>query len=162
MFRNMATSLFIHGKIQTTEAKAKELRGIAEKLITLGKRIPPSALEGLSGDELAEAKAKRLHALRQARRKIVDGEALHLLFNDYSERYKTRTGGYTRITKVGFRSGDNASMAVISLLGENEAPVGAGQEVAAAEGEASGREPPLSRPCARLWRAAVMWIVEAR
>ena len=64
MFRNMATSLFIHGKIQTTEAKAKEVRAIAEKLITLGRRVPPSALEGLSGDELAVAKAKRLHALR--------------------------------------------------------------------------------------------------
>lgn len=140
MFRNMATSLFIHGKIQTTEAKAKEVRAIAEKLITLGKRVPPSALEGLSGDELANAKAKRLHALRQARRKIVDGEALHLLFNDYSERYKSRAGGYTRITKVGFRSGDNASMAVISLLGENEAPVSAGQEVSGADATAAGEE----------------------
>lgn len=140
MFRNMATSLFIHGKIQTTEAKAKEVRAIAEKLITLGKRVPPSALEGLSGDELAEAKAKRLHALRQARRKIVDGEALHLLFNDYSERFKGRAGGYTRITKVGFRSGDNAAMAVISLLGDNEAPVGAGQEVSGVEASSSSEE----------------------
>lgn len=140
MFRNMATSLFIHGKIQTTEAKAKEVRAIAEKLITLGKRVPPSALEGLSGEELAEAKAKRLHALRLARRKIVDGEALHLLFNDYSERYKGRAGGYTRITKVGFRSGDNASMAMISLLGENDAPVGAGQEVSGADSASAGEE----------------------
>jgi large subunit ribosomal protein L17 len=140
MFRNMATSLFLHGKIQTTEAKAKELRAIAEKLITLGTRVPPSALEGLSGEELADAKAKRLHALRQARRKVVDGEALHLLFNAYSERYKSRAGGYTRITKAGFRSGDNAPMAVISLLGENEAPVGAGQEVAVIDAGAAGEE----------------------
>lgn len=140
MFRNMATSLFIHGKIQTTEAKAKELRSIAEKLITLGKRVSPSELEGLSGDALAEAKAKRLHALRQARRKVVDGEALHLLFNDYSERYKKRAGGYTRITKVGFRPGDNAAMAVISLLGEDEAPVGASNEVAAADVQGGGEE----------------------
>ncbi len=140
MFRNMATSLFIHGKIQTTEAKAKEVRAIAEKLITLGRRVPPSALEGLSGDELAVAKAKRLHALRLARRKVVDGEALHLLFNDYSERFKGRAGGYTRITKVGFRSGDNAPMAVISLLGENEAPVGAGHEVAASDAGSAGEE----------------------
>lgn len=86
------------------------------------------------------AKAKRLHALRLARRKVVDGEALHLLFNDYSERFKGRAGGYTRITKVGFRSGDNAPMAVISLLGEDEAPVGAGHEVAATDAGTAGEE----------------------
>ncbi|MED5370374.1 MAG: 50S ribosomal protein L17 [Myxococcota bacterium] len=139
MFRNMATSLFLHGKIQTTEAKAKELRGYAEKLISLGKRVPPSSLEGLTGDELAEAKAKRLHALRQARRKVVDGEALNRLFNEYSERFQSRAGGYTRITRVGHRTGDNAPMVVISLVGD-EKPVSAKQEVAGDDVQGGGEE----------------------
>ena len=75
MFRNMVTSLMLHGRIRTTEAKAKDLRGVAERILTLGKRIPPSALEGLSGEELATAKAQRLHNIRRARRTIADKEA---------------------------------------------------------------------------------------
>ena len=116
MFRNMVTSLMLHGRIRTTEAKAKDLRGVAERILTLGKRIPPSALEGLSGDDLTAAKAKRLHNIRRARRTIADKEALGLVFGEYAERYKERPGGYTRVLKVGVRAGDNAPMAVIELV----------------------------------------------
>ena len=116
MYRNMVTSLMVHGRIRTTEAKAKELRKVADRVITLGKRMPPSSLEGLEGDALADAKAKRLHHLRQARRLIVDRDALGRVFNDYAERFKNRPGGYTRILKVGFRPGDKAPMVIIELV----------------------------------------------
>ena len=108
MFRNMVTSLMVHGRIQTTEAKAKELRRYAEKVITLGKK-------GASVSD-AKAKAKRIHLLRQARHWVRDEEALNRVFTEYAERYKGRAGGYTRILKLGFRPGDNAAMAMIELV----------------------------------------------
>ncbi|PDP86124.1 50S ribosomal protein L17 [Glycomyces fuscus] len=94
---NLATSLFQHGRIRTTEAKAKRLRPYAEKLITLGKR----------GD---------LHARRQVLTKITDKAVVHELFTEIGPRYENRPGGYTRITKIGPRKGDNAPMAVIELV----------------------------------------------
>ncbi|MBN2361110.1 MAG: 50S ribosomal protein L17 [Deltaproteobacteria bacterium] len=97
MFRNMVTSLLIHERIMTTDAKAKELRRYADKLITLGKR----------GD---------LHARRQAFRLVRDHEALHKLFSDLGERFRGRPGGFTRITKIGRRRGDAAPMSVIELV----------------------------------------------
>ncbi|MDA2808169.1 50S ribosomal protein L17 [Nocardiopsis suaedae] len=97
MLANLATSLFQHGRIKTTEAKAKRLRPYAEKLITLGKR----------GD---------LHARRQVLRTISDKAVVHELFTEIGPRYENREGGYTRITKVGPRKGDNAPMAVIELV----------------------------------------------
>jgi large subunit ribosomal protein L17 len=127
----MVTSLMLHGRIKTTEAKAKEVRRLAEKIITLGKRVPPSSLESLSGDELAKAKAARLHAIRQARKTVNHKEALEKVFNEFSERYKSRPGGYTRIYKLGFRPGDNAPMNIIELVTEPCVPKG--QEVPVAE-----------------------------
>lgn len=124
MYRNMVTSLMVHGRIRTTEAKAKELRKVADRVITLGKRVPPSTLEGLEGDALADAKAQRLHHLRQARRLIVDRDALGRVFNDYAERFKDRPGGYTRILRVGFRPGDKAPMAIIELVESMDAAAG--------------------------------------
>ncbi len=118
MYRNMATSLLEHGRIQTTDAKAKELRKVVEKLITLGKRVTPSAIEAASGDEQRNLKAKRLHAVRQARKWVMDRDVLTTLFSDYSERYQDRPGGYTRITKIGRRPGDNAPMSIIELVEE--------------------------------------------
>jgi large subunit ribosomal protein L17 len=118
MYRNMVTSLMVHGQIKTTEAKAKELRRIADKVITMGKRVPPSSLEGMSGEELKAAQARRLHFIRRARRWLNDPEALERLFGEYAERYKQRPGGYTRIRKVGYRSGDQAPMALIELVGD--------------------------------------------
>ena len=120
MYRNMVTSLMVHGQIRTTEAKAKELRSVADKIITLGKRVPPSSLEGLEGEELSVAKASRLHAIRQAARWINDKDALNRVFNEYSERFKERPGGYTRVVKAGFRAGDNAPMSIIELVGTSQ------------------------------------------
>ena len=97
MLANLATALFEHGKITTTEAKAKRLRPLAERLITHAKR----------GD---------LHARRRVLAVIRDKGVVHELFAEIGPRYATRPGGYTRITKVGPRKGDNAPMAVIELV----------------------------------------------
>ena len=105
MFRNMATSLFRHERIETTDEKAKELRGFAEKLITL-------------------AKAGDLHARRLAHRDIRDQEVLAKLFSDLGPRFKARPGGYTRITKSRVRRGDNATLSIVELVG-SEIPLGA-------------------------------------
>jgi len=96
---NMAASLFAHGRIVTTEAKAKELRPFAEKLITLARR----------GD---------LHARRLVERRIQDREILGRLFSEIGPRFAARPGGYTRILKLGNRSGDGADVARIELLSE--------------------------------------------
>lgn len=97
LMRSLATELFRHGKIQTTEAKAKSLQPYAEKLITLAKR----------GD---------LHARRQASARLYDPEILQTLFGEVAELYADRTGGYTRIYKLGPRRGDGAHMALIELV----------------------------------------------
>src|SRR5947209_5366585 len=97
MLANLATSLFEHGRITTTEAKAKRLRPLAEKLVTFAKR----------GD---------LHARRQVMTVIRDKNVVHHLFAEIGPRYENRPGGFTRITKVGNRKGDNAPMAVIELV----------------------------------------------
>ncbi|MBA3495590.1 MAG: 50S ribosomal protein L17 [Gemmatimonadales bacterium] len=99
LLNNMATSLFEHGRVVTTEAKAKELRPFAEKLITLARR----------GD---------LHARRLVQRKIKDREILSRLFSDIGPRFAARPGGYTRILKLGHRKGDGADIARIELLSE--------------------------------------------
>jgi large subunit ribosomal protein L17 len=97
MLANLATTLFEHGRITTTETKAKRLRPLAEKLVTFAKR----------GD---------LHARRQVMTTIRDKNVVHTLFAEIGPRYENRPGGYTRITKVGPRKGDNAPMAVIELV----------------------------------------------
>ena len=116
MFRNMVTSLLLHGQIKTTLAKAKELRSYAEKIITIAKNNPVSAQDGLKGDDLQVAKTARLNAIRRARRTVNNKEAMSLLFGEYAERYVSRPGGYTRVIKAGFRQGDNAPMAIIALV----------------------------------------------
>lgn len=118
MFRNLVTSLMEHGEIRTTEAKAKELRRVAERVITYAKKVPNASLAGLEGAELTEAKAKRVHAVRLARRYITNRDVLQKVFSEYSDRYATRPGGYTRILKLGRRPGDNAPMALIQLVTE--------------------------------------------
>ncbi|MDP2120577.1 MAG: 50S ribosomal protein L17 [Hoeflea sp.] len=97
MFANMAASLIEHEQIVTTLPKAKEIRPIVEKLVTLGKR----------GD---------LHARRQAISQIRDNDAVRKLFDSIATRYATRNGGYIRIMKAGFRTGDNAPMAVVEFV----------------------------------------------
>lgn len=118
MFRNMVTSLMVHGSIRTTEARAKELRGYAERLITIGKKAPElSAVDALSGDEQQQAKAARVHAIRRIKQWVNNDEAVAKLMNDYPERFKGRAGGYTRVVKLSRRRpGDNAPMAIIQLV----------------------------------------------
>jgi large subunit ribosomal protein L17 len=142
MYRNMVTSLMLHGRIKTTEAKAKELRKVADRIITLGKRVPLSSMDGLEGQELADAKAQRVHAIRLARRYIVDRDALDMVFGEYAERFKERPGGYTRIYKLGFRSGDNAPMTLIELVKEpvGERAVSEDEEAAAPESDEGAAE----------------------
>lgn len=119
----MVTSLLLHGQIKTTLAKAKELRSHVEKIITLGKKNPLSALEGLEGESLEAAKTSRLNAIRRARRTVNNKESMSLLFGEYAERYANRPGGYTRVIKAGFREGDNAPMAIILLVNDEEKAV---------------------------------------
>jgi large subunit ribosomal protein L17 len=97
MLANLATALFTHGRIQTTETKAKRLRPLAERMVTFAKR----------GD---------LHARRRVMTVIRDKSAVHRLFTEIAPLVAEREGGYTRIVKVGFRKGDNAPMAVIELI----------------------------------------------
>lgn len=126
MFRNMVTSLMEHGQIRTTEAKAKELRRYAEKVITIAKRAPnDAAIAAMSGDDEARAKAARVHAIRRARRWVNNAGVLGHLFSELAPRYADRNGGYTRVIKAGFRPGDNASMAIIELVQDGDAAVAA-------------------------------------
>ncbi len=93
MYRNMVTSLVVHGRIRTTLAKAKELRKLADRMVTLGKAVTPAALEAAEGESLTELRAKRVHNIRRAARTINDREALGMLFNDLSTRFSVRPGG---------------------------------------------------------------------
>lgn len=101
LFRNLVTDLLRHEKIITTEAKAKEVRGIAEKVITLGKR----------GD---------LNSRRRALGFVYDKKVVEKLFDELGPRYQDRPGGYTRIVKLGPRRGDGARMAQLELVAEEE------------------------------------------
>lgn len=135
MYRNMATSLMLHGQIRTTEAKAKELRRVADRIITLGKKVSPGELSSLEGSDLDQARARRLHAIRMARVWIHDRAALAKVFDEYAVRFQARNGGYTRIVKAGFRPGDNAPMAIIELVGHSKPPVSEVGENADESGE---------------------------
>jgi large subunit ribosomal protein L17 len=97
LFRGLVTDLLRYEKVRTTEAKAKEVRGIAEKVITLGK-------DGT------------LHARRQALRVVDDADIVKKVFDDIAPRYATRPGGYTRIVKLGRRVGDGAEVAQLELI----------------------------------------------
>ena len=134
---NLATALFQHGRITTTEAKARRLRPVAERLITFAKR----------GD---------LHARRRVLTVVTDKGVVHQLFTEIAPEFSERDGGYTHITKIGPRKGDNAAMAVIELVrGEPvaakprrrarraaaEAPAAAAPAAAAATAEAEAPEP---------------------
>jgi len=114
----MVTSLMKHGRIRTTEVRAKEVRRVADRIITLSKRVPNASLAGLQGDELVSARARRVHAIRLARRWIEDREVLETVFSEYSDRYAARPGGYTRVLKLGRRPGDQADMAILELVTE--------------------------------------------
>jgi large subunit ribosomal protein L17 len=116
---NLASQLFEHGKIVTTEAKAKRLRPVAEKLITKAKR----------GD---------IHARREVLKTVRDKGVVHVLFTEIAPTFEGREGGYTRITKVGPRKGDNAPMALIELVTE---PVAAKKSASAPAGRSAATTP---------------------
>jgi large subunit ribosomal protein L17 len=127
MLANLATALFEHGKITTTEARARRLRPYAERLITFAKR----------GD---------LHARRQVMSVVTDKNVVHTLFADIGPSFATREGGYTRITKVGPRKGDNAALAVIELVQE--------EPDARPRRRRARRAPAAAAPAARTGRGA--------
>lgn len=120
---NLATALFENGRITTTEAKARVLRPVAEKLITKAKK----------GD---------LHNRREVLKTIRDKSVVHTLFTEIAEQFAERPGGYTRITKLGPRKGDNAPMAVIELVNEAYEPKTKAAPAAAAPAAAPVEEAP--------------------
>ncbi|MAG32077.1 MAG: 50S ribosomal protein L17 [Deltaproteobacteria bacterium] len=105
LLRNMVTSLLEHEQIRTTDAKAKELRGVAERMITLGKR-------------------GTLHARRQALKTIRSQSVTSKVFDKLADRYRERPGGYTRVIKLGNRAGDAAPMSIIELVDRDGATEG--------------------------------------
>jgi large subunit ribosomal protein L17 len=134
MLRNLVTSLLEHEKVKTTDAKAKELRPLAEKMIGLGKR----------GD---------LHARRQVLTVVRKAEVVRKLFDTISPRYQSRNGGYTRIVKLGFRSGDGAPVSIVELVTEGKEAKGLkkrrmGKRRRKEKGPAEATKPeaPASRP----------------
>jgi len=141
MFRNLVGNLVLHERIETTEAKAKELRRIAERLVTRATRLDDDLtvdVSKLDAEEKERVLARRIHAQRQVAsflpkklaRTLPDGgeeevDLVHKLFHDIAPRYMVRVkekrgGGYTRITKMLPRKGDNAKMAMIEFLDEDE------------------------------------------
>jgi large subunit ribosomal protein L17 len=117
MFANLSLALIKHEQITTTLPKAKDLRSVVEKLVTLGKR----------GD---------LHARRQAIAQVKDADLVKKLFDVLGPRYKSRSGGYTRVLKAGFRKGDDAAMAVIEFVDRD----------VEAKGKDSGPTAPAAEP----------------
>jgi len=101
MLRNMVTSIIKHERIRTTDMKAKELRKIADKMITLGKK-------------------GGLHARRQALAVVRDKDMVGKLFGELTERYRDRQGGYTRIIKAGYRFGDNAPVSILEYISDEK------------------------------------------
>ncbi len=124
---NLATALFEHGRITTTEAKARVLRPVAEKLITKARK----------GD---------LHSRREVLKTIRDKSVVHTLFTEIGPQFAERPGGYTRITKIGPRKGDNAPMAVIELVTESYTPSApkATKSASASDGSVAVREPAVA------------------
>lgn len=105
LFKNLITELFRYGQIETTEAKAKAIRPLAERMITIAKR-------GRAG------RIDEVHARRLLRSRLSDPEIAAFVYNELGPRYEERPGGYTRIFKMGPRKGDNAPMAIIELVEE--------------------------------------------
>jgi large subunit ribosomal protein L17 len=127
MFRNMLTSLFRHEKITTTQIKAKELRRLADKLVTLGK-------------------AGGLHSIRQVASVVNDPEVVTKIFKTIAPRFADRAGGYTRVVKIGRRLGDGAEMCIIELL--------EGAKPAAGKKEKGAKEPAAKKAASKKTAAA--------
>ena len=130
MLDNMVISLLEHERIKTTLPKAKEARRLAERIITLGKK------GGLSN-------------VRLAARTVRNKDILNKVFNDLSKRYATRPGGYTRIIKLGFRTGDAAQMALLELVDRPAASAGGEEAKTTEEAPAAAAEPKAKKPRAK-------------
>ena len=126
LFANLVTALVTHGRIETTEAKAKELRLFADAAIQWGIDVAPLVAKG---EKMSAAeRVQVLHAKRQARKVIKTRDALQRLFGELGPHFSTRKGGYTRVLKTRFRRGDAAPMAFVELVGLAPEPVAAKAE----------------------------------
>ncbi len=132
MLKNMATSLFRHERIVTTTPKAKELKRFADKIVTLAKKASP-------------------HARRQANVEIRDVEVLNKLFETIGPRFAERSGGYTRIVRVGRRAGDNAEMSVVELVERTQAAAPEGEDKDTKKGKSEQAE---AKPAKKSKKAA--------
>jgi large subunit ribosomal protein L17 len=115
LFNNLVTSLLTYGRIETTEAKAKELRGFADSTISWGVSVHTLVAKGDKATK--EERAKIVHARRMARRTVTTPDALQRLFSEIGPHFASRKGGYTRMLKTRIRKGDAAPMAFVELVG---------------------------------------------
>ena len=134
MFSNMVASLVLHGKIETTEPKAKELKRLADRTISWGTSVAELTAKGRDKMSAAE-KAKVVHAMRMAGRVLKQREALEKLFHEVAPGFQGRPGGYTRLLKTRQRMGDAAPMSLVELVAAEAKP-----EPKAAEPEKKARK----------------------
>jgi large subunit ribosomal protein L17 len=137
MFSNMLLGLVEHGRITTTERRARMLRRVAERLVTRAKKLKDLLLKDREKLDPAE-KAKLVHAMRMVRRDLKQREAVIRLFDEIAPRYLGRDGGYTRMYKTGPRKGDGAPMAILEFV-EGEAPARESAPKTTAPAEKKGR-----------------------
>jgi len=136
LLRNLVTALFQHERIETTVAKAKETRRLAERTITWARRVG-DVLEKKPDRRTSEESARVVHAVRMARRVVRDRGAVLKLFDELAPRFASRRGGYTRIVKLGQRPGDAAPMSLLELIPDDSAP--AAKEPSSTSAEAKGK-----------------------
>lgn len=120
LFNNLVTSLLTYGRIETTEAKAKELRSFADSTISWGVSVHPLIAKGDKASK--EERAQILHARRMARRTVKTRQAMERLFGEIGTHFATRKGGFTRLLKTRVRKGDAAPMAFVELVGLSSQP----------------------------------------
>ena len=133
MYSNMLMALVEHGRIKTTEHKARAVRSQVEKLVTRATRLGDILLKDPKKLDQEEA-ARRVHAIRTVRRTLRDRDSVLHLFEEIAPRYLGRPGGYTRLLKLGFRKGDNASMMLVEFV-DAEMPEREGREAPTNETE---------------------------
>src|SRR4029453_15677141 len=133
LFSNLIASLFTHERIQTTDAKAKETRRLAERTITLARRLG-DVLTKEPENRTPDERARGVHAIRRGRRWVRDRGAVVKLFDEIGPRYLGRPGGYTRIIKLGNRAGDAAPVSILELIPDGQ------------RGGAGGTEKPTAPP----------------
>jgi large subunit ribosomal protein L17 len=138
LFSNLIASLFTYERIQTTDAKAKETRRLAERTITLARRLG-DVLTKEPENRTADESARVVHAIRMARRWVRDRGAVVKLFDEIGPRYLGRPGGYTRIIKVGARAGDAAPMSILELIPDGQRAAGGGTEKPTGKTEPAGK-----------------------